>query len=51
VLSQKGVSSVGFLNWEFVDRLKQEHFSGSRNHDYRLWGLMNLVRWHQQFCC
>jgi asparagine synthase (glutamine-hydrolysing) len=50
VLSQPDVSSLGFLNWDFVDRLKKEHFSGSRNHDYRLWGLMNLVRWHQQFC-
>ena len=51
VLSQSDVSSVGFLNWDFVDRLKQEHFSGRSNHDYRLWGLMNLVRWHRRFCC
>ena len=51
VLSQESVNSLGFLNWEFVDKLKQEHFSGNRNHDYRLWGLMNLVRWYQQFYC
>jgi asparagine synthase (glutamine-hydrolysing) len=49
VLNQQSIKSVGFLDWHFIDRLKQEHFLGRRNHDYRLWGLMNLVRWHQKY--
>jgi len=49
VLNQESIKTVGFLNWHFIDKLKQEHFSGRRNHDYKLWGLMNLVRWHEKY--
>ena len=45
VLNEEALRKVAFLNWGFVERMKQEHFSGSHNHDYRLWGLMSLVRW------
>jgi asparagine synthase (glutamine-hydrolysing) len=51
VLNQENVRSIGFLNWDFIEELKREHFSGQRNHDYRLWGLLNLVRWHEKYCC
>lgn len=49
VLREEAVRQVEFLNCAFVEKLKQEHFSGRRNHDYRLWGLMNLVRWMETF--
>lgn len=49
VLSRDAIQSLGFLDWRGIENLKQEHFSGKMNHDLRLWGLMNLVRWYHLF--
>jgi asparagine synthase (glutamine-hydrolysing) len=49
ILNPENVHALGFLNWNFVRQLLAEHRQGLQNHDYKLWGLMNLVRWHQKF--
>ena len=49
VLSREAVRCVDFLNWDGIATIKQQHFAGTVDHEFRLWGLMNLVRWHQLF--
>jgi len=49
VLNTEAIRNIEFLNCAFVEKLKQEHFSGKQNHDYRLWGLMTLVRWMETY--
>jgi len=43
------VRSSGMLNADYTDRLKREHFEGSANHSYKLWGLMNFVVWMDHY--
>jgi asparagine synthase (glutamine-hydrolysing) len=33
-----------------IERLLAEHGSGARNEDIRIWTLLSLEMWHQQFC-
>ena len=47
-LSGEALKSVGYLNAPEVEKTIDEHVSGRVNHESKLWGLMNLVMWHQQ---
>jgi asparagine synthase (glutamine-hydrolysing) len=33
------------FNWKYIDQLMSEHLSGSRDHGFILWKLMNLTIW------
>ena len=46
ILSQERISATGRINPANVERLKSEHFQGRANHAFKLWGLMNFVKWH-----
>jgi asparagine synthase (glutamine-hydrolysing) len=39
----------GYFDPAFVRRVVQEHVSGTRDHAFRLWQLVVLERWHQQY--
>jgi asparagine synthase (glutamine-hydrolysing) len=39
----------GYFSPSFVRRLIDEHVSGKRNHDLRLWQLVVFERWHRQY--
>ncbi len=43
------VSRRGLLREATVARLQQEHFSGTRDHGWALWRLLNLELWYQAF--
>jgi asparagine synthase (glutamine-hydrolysing) len=48
VLCSDNLRRIGVFNLPYVEQMKKEHFDGVRNHAYKLWGLMNLVAWHQK---
>jgi asparagine synthase (glutamine-hydrolysing) len=39
----------GYFDPAFVRRVVHEHVSGVRDHAFRLWQLVVLERWHQQY--
>jgi len=39
----------GYFDPAFVRRVVHEHVSGTRDHAFRLWQLVVLERWHQQY--
>ena len=39
----------GYFNAPFVDRIVNEHLTGTRDHSLRLWQLLVFELWHRQF--
>jgi asparagine synthase (glutamine-hydrolysing) len=48
LLSQRAMQR-GYFDPAFVRRLVREHVSGTRDHALRLWQLVVLEKWHQQY--
>ncbi|MEN9524560.1 MAG: Asparagine synthetase 1 [Candidatus Parcubacteria bacterium] len=46
ILSPLNIAKVGFLNYDYVLALMQEHISKSHDHAAKLWCLMGLVRFY-----
>lgn len=44
-LSKKYLEKIGLLNYNFVEVLVNEYFSGKKDHSLKLWLLLNLVIW------
>ena len=49
LLSPERVRARGLFNPTVVEELKHEHLSGARSHSDRLWSLMILETWMQQY--
>jgi len=49
VLSPGTLKNIGFLNPEPVSRLLSEHFEQRADHSHKIWGLLTLVLWFNQF--
>ncbi len=47
-LSPQSLSSITFLNKEFIERAIKDHLDGKKQLGFELWGLMVLVSWYQQ---
>jgi len=39
----------GIFNREYVEKIINEHLSGSRDHNFRIWILINLEIWHRLY--
>ena len=48
-LSRKNLSKHNLFNESVVRRLMKEHFSGYRNHCYRLWSLLIFQLWYDTY--
>jgi asparagine synthase (glutamine-hydrolysing) len=49
VLQSPRFRQRGYFRTDEVDRLIDEHVSGRRNHDLRLWQLFMFELWHRQY--
>jgi len=47
VLSRDKVSREGFFNVDYIEKLKNEHLKGTKNHSHRLWALMMFGKWYE----
>jgi len=47
VLLDRSFLDRGYFKPEAVRGLLDEHVSGAKNHEGRLWGLLNLELWHR----
>ncbi|HEX6973427.1 MAG TPA: asparagine synthase C-terminal domain-containing protein, partial [Vicinamibacterales bacterium] len=49
VLRSPRTRQRGYFDAAFVDRLVQEHLSGRRDHNLRLWQLLVFELWHREY--
>ena len=49
VLSKKNNDKIGLFNFEYIDKLKNEHFSGQKDNRKLLWNLIVLFLWHEKW--
>jgi asparagine synthase (glutamine-hydrolysing) len=49
VIFHSGLRKLGLFRYTAVEQMLAEHCSGRRNHDVRLWNLMNLSAWYDRF--
>ncbi len=48
-LSEERITKRGYFQPAYVKQLVQEHLDGKDNHSHRLWALMMLEIWHQNY--
>ena len=49
LLSKENVEKGGFFNSAYVECLKEEHFTGKKDHRKKLWTLLSFEAWRQNF--
>lgn len=49
VLCRGRIERMGFLKWETVRKLMEDHFKLRKDHGYQLLSLLHLCLWHGQF--
>jgi hypothetical protein len=48
LLSEEVCNKHGLFNFNEVKKLKDDHFSGSFNHEHKLWSILQFNQWHQE---
>ncbi len=48
LLSKENIEKQGLFRWEYVQRLVNEHLSGSHNHKGKLWNLFVFQQWYER---
>ena len=49
LLSKEAIESQGLFNYNYVEKLKQNHFKGRQNNRKELWNLMAFQLWKRNF--
>lgn len=49
VLSKKSNDKIGLFNFEYIDRLKSDHFSGQKDNRKFLWNLIIFFLWYEKW--
>lgn len=48
-LSEKNVGIMGIFNYEYINNLMNDFFSGKEDNSLKLWLLLNFAMWYKQF--
>ena len=46
LLDTSKINQQGYFNAGFVEKLKNEHMAGKKNHSHLLWALMVFQKWY-----
>ena len=49
VLSESNLRKLEFFNYSYVSRVLDDHFSGRRNYDEKIWALINFAKWYETY--
>lgn len=49
LLSKNSLAKHGLFNYEYVNQITTEHFSGKQNHRKFIWSLMNFQLWYNRY--
>jgi len=50
ILNKDNFSKHNLLNFEIVNKIKNEHFNGKNDHQYKLWSLIQFTQWYSANC-
>ena len=48
-LSEKKIKSQNLFNYEYIEKLKREHFNGKIDHRKKIWTLMVFSLWYEKY--
>jgi asparagine synthase (glutamine-hydrolysing) len=48
-LSRARIEKLGLFNWQYVQRIVDEHTSAKENHHSRIWALLMFMQWHERY--
>ncbi|MFM7661072.1 MAG: asparagine synthase (glutamine-hydrolyzing) [Bacteroidota bacterium] len=48
-INEKDIQGQGLFNWEAVNRLKENFFSGKTEYDFKLWYLLMFQMWYERW--
>ncbi|MEN8152562.1 MAG: asparagine synthase (glutamine-hydrolyzing) [Acidobacteriota bacterium] len=48
-LSEEKIKDAGFFNYNYVNKMKNEHLNNKQNHAHRLWSLILFNIWREKF--
>jgi asparagine synthase (glutamine-hydrolysing) len=48
-INEKNIREQGLFNWEAVNRLKVNFFSGKTEYDFKLWYLLMFQMWYERW--
>lgn len=49
ILDPREIREQGFFNWNYIQKLIEQHHQGIQNHAHKLWCLMVFQMWHRKF--
>lgn len=49
-LSESKIKKQGFLEWEYVSKLKKQFFGGKKELDTKIWYLLMFQLWYEKWC-
>jgi len=49
LLSKERIEEKGYFNYEYVNKIVQQHLDGKRNNAHQLWMLMTFELWHENY--
>jgi len=49
LLSEEKIKNQGLFNYDYIARLKQEHFDENKNNRKKLWTLMAFMIWYEKY--
>jgi asparagine synthase (glutamine-hydrolysing) len=49
LFAQSRFVEAGIFSHEYINRIIEEHIAGKRDHNYRIWILINLEIWHRLY--
>jgi asparagine synthase (glutamine-hydrolysing) len=49
ILHEPRTRQRGYVNYDYVDRILDEHHKDRRDHSFQLWSLLILELWHRQY--
>lgn len=48
-LSKEKTEELGLFNYEYIEKIKNEHFKGAKNNSRKLWTLLVFYLWHERW--
>ena len=48
ILSSEICNKHNYFNYNIIQKLKNEHFAGTSNHEHKLWSLIQFNIWYQK---
>ncbi len=49
VLSKEKIKETGYFNYDYVNKITQQHLKGEKNNAHQIWALVTFQLWHEMY--